>query len=417
VRVAYVTTGYPFVSHTFILNEVSALRELGVDVHTFAVTRSPDEEIRSSADREARDTTYAIRPPRLWHFLRAHLRAVSTAPERYSRTLRLALAMGKGSPRDRLWHLLYFAQAVVLFDECRRRRVRHVHAHFANVASDLALLAATLGGAEDGWRWSFTMHGPTEFYDVQQYRLAEKTRRADCVVCISLFARSQLMGLVEVSEWGKLQVVHCGVDTTRFRPASFATDANDAALRVLNVGRLVPEKGQAVLLRAVAEVARHGIAVDVRIAGSGPEEARLRRTAVEEGVAGSTTFLGALSHDQVRAEMAAADLLCLPSFAEGVPVVLMEGMSSGIPVVATRIMGIPELVEDGVSGLTVAPGDAAALSGALEALARDPSRRAEFALRGRERVLAEFDVHGCAQQLRDVFAQQIVSDPDAVVSR
>lgn len=419
MHLAYIATGYPYVSHTFIRNEVEALRELGVEVSTFAVSRSDPSEVRSEADRAARETTYAIRPARAWHFLRAHGRALATAPGRYGRTLGTALRMGGLAPRSALWHLFYFAQAAVLWDQCRRRGIRHIHAHFANVASDLALLAAELGGRENGWTWSFTMHGPTEFYDVPGHRLAEKTQSADLVVCISLFARSQLMGVVDEREWANLHVVHCGVDTTRFRPLARVegAGARARAVRVLNVGRLAPVKGQAVLLEAMAILRARGTEIELRIAGDGPEEARLRAQAERLEVLDSVTFLGALAHETVTAEMARAEIFCLPSFAEGVPVVLMEAMASGLPVVASRIMGIPELVQDGVAGRLVAPGAADALANALEELVRRPDLRGAMGAAGRQCVQAEWDQRRAVDQLEQLFTRRIVSEAGRRVSR
>lgn len=418
MRLAYIATGYPYASHTFIRNEVEGLRRLGAEVETFTVQRSKRSEVRSEADRAAFETTYAIRPPRLWHFVRAHARALVGSPGRYGHTLRVALAMGGSAPRDSLWHVFYFVQAVVLWNECRRRHIRHVHAHFANVSSDLALLAAELGGHEQGWSWSFTMHGPTEFYDVVGHRLPEKVSRAAMVVCISDFARSQLMGLTPAADWSKLQVVHCGIDTVRFAPSCSADEGAQAgAVRVLNVGRLVPVKGQAVLLHAAADLRNRGVDVELRIGGSGPEAARLSELAADLGLSTSTHFLGALGHDTVRAEMARADVFCLPSFAEGVPVVLMEAMASGLPVVASRVMGIPELVEEGVTGRLVSPGAAEPLADALEELAGALARRRAMGACGRARVVADFEHNRSAAELHELFVRCVTSTNRTRVSR
>jgi glycosyltransferase involved in cell wall biosynthesis len=415
LRLAYMATGYPYPSHTFIQNEVRALRALGLDITTFVHRRATPDEILSPADRETFATTFAIRPLRPLPFLRAHLAALLTNPSGYLRAARAAVRLrGEGS-RSLLWQLFYLGQAVVLWHRCRIAGLRHIHSHFANVSSDVALLATEVGG--EGWSWSFTMHGPTELYDVSWFRLRQKVERAAWVVCISHFARSQLMGLVEASHWSKLQVIHCGVDTAELRSHARQTPSGDERLRIVSVGRLVPVKGQLVLLEAFAELI--GAARDARLTliGDGPMRATLERAAIELGLQHRVEICGALGHPQVIEHMTAADILCLPSFAEGVPIVLMEAMAIGLPVLTTRIMGIPELVEDGVSGVLVAPGSRDELRSALQGLIDDRDRRQALGRAAQERVVAHFDLWTAAEQLHALFTQRLADGRGATASR
>lgn len=411
-RIGYLTAEYPKVSHTFIAREVTALRRAGVDVCTFSVRRTPDERLYSEEDRAAAEETFAILPVGPGRLLGAHRRAARAHPVAYARTLARALGLSAGGLRAGLWQLFYFAEAIVLWDECRRRNVVHVHAHFANVASAVAMLLAGYGAA-DGMTWSFTMHGPTEFDDVTRFALAEKIRSAAFVACISDYCRSQLMKLVEPEQWPRLRVVRCGLDAADMNGAAPRSGAAHggapAPLRILSVGRMVPDKGQGLLLDAVAELDRRGVPVALTLVGDGPDRPALEARVERLGLGDRVTLAGALAHEEVADLYRRADVFCLPSFAEGLPVVLMEAMSHGLPVVATRIAGVAELVEDGVSGALVSAGRVDVLVDALRRLAADPVLRSRLGAAGRARVRAEYDVDDSARTLARLFAETPVT--------
>jgi glycosyltransferase involved in cell wall biosynthesis len=404
VRLAYLTAEYPKVSHTFVMREVAALRRLGAAVETFSIRRTPEEGLLSDADRAAALETFAVLPPDWPRLAGAHVRSALRHPRRYAATLRLALALSPPGLRARLWQLFYFAEAVLVADELGRRHVDHVHAHFVNVACWVALLAAELRGLT----WSFTMHGPLELDEVERHRIAEKVRRADLVVCISDFARAQLMRQVEPSCWDKLHVVHCGVEPLLYAPNGDGPRPAGGPLQVVSVGRLAAMKGFPVLIDALAALGRDGPPVRLTLVGDGPDADALRAQAQRAGV--SVEFAGALSADEVARVVRRADVFCLPSFAEGVPVVLMEAMAAGLPVVSTAVMGIPELVADGVSGILVPPGRSDALAGALRTLAEDPLVRRSLGEAGRSTVLRAFDVDESARTLLELFSQTTIPE-------
>ncbi len=417
MNIAYLCSAYPAISHTFILREVEALRRLGTRITTFSIRPTSTDQLLSARDRAAAKTTITILPFRrrqLWAQLRLALRS----PRAYVDNLRLALRLAPPGLRGRLWQLFYFVESVVLWNECRKRGIRHIHVHLANAAADIAMLAAEIGSAVEPsrpWGWSFTMHGPTEFYDLRHFRLTEKVRSARFVVCISDFARSQLMGLTDPDTWDRLHVIHVGIPVEQFtrRAEQNGAGHNGAgsngsghAPTVLYIGRLVPEKGQAVLLEAVAELAARGIEFELALAGEGSLRPELERIAARLGIAERVAFLGAVGQGELRDLYERAAVFCLPSFAEGVPVVLMEAMAMGVPVVTTRIAGIPELVVDGHSGVLVAPGRVDEVAGSLSHLLEDAELRRRLGRNGREAVIRGFDAESSAAQLQALYARK-----------
>jgi glycosyltransferase involved in cell wall biosynthesis len=404
--IGYIASHYPAVSHSFVLREVSALRRLGVALRTISIWRTKPEELLSDADRQAAATTFAALPIAPLRLLGAHARNLARGPWRYVSTLLRALRLSAPGARAHLWQLFYFAEAIVVFEHCLHSGIRHLHAQFADSATDVALLVSHRGGS--GWSWSLAVHGPVEFYNVEGYRLPAKLTDATFVQAISHFGRSQLLTLLEEDRWDKVHVVHCGVDPEVYLPQGPPPHA-DGELRILCVGRLVNLKGQSLLVRAASRLRERGVDVRVVLIGDGPKRRELERLARELGVDDRVELLGSVGQAEIRNYYEAADLFCLPSFAEGVPVVLMEAMALERPVVTSMIMGIPELVEDGVSGLVVPPGDLDRLVAALERLAGDPQLRARMGRAGRAKVLAEFDVRASALRLRELFAEVLPS--------
>jgi colanic acid/amylovoran biosynthesis glycosyltransferase len=403
-RIGYLIAEYPKISHTFIDREIEALRELGVDVATFSIRPTPADQLLTEADRRAAAETFSIVPAGPGRLARAHLRGLRAHPLRYATTLVRALRLSAGGARANLWQLFYFAEAMVLWEECRHRGIGHIHAHFANVASAVAMLAASFG-APDGMSWSFTMHGPTEFDDVTRYAIAEKIRSATFVACISDYCRAQLMKLVEPRYWDTLSVVRCGLDFDRIPDLDEApADApTSGPLRVLSVGRLVADKGQLLLVDAVAALRAQGIDVTLTLVGDGPDRDALTDAVRRLGIGDSVVLAGAIDQGRLPALYRSSDVFCLPSFAEGLPVVLMEAMAHGLPVVATRIAGVSELVEDGVNGAVVAAGRVDLLVDVLARLAAAPELRARWGQEGRRRVRDDHDIRTSARALAPLF--------------
>jgi glycosyltransferase involved in cell wall biosynthesis len=410
-RCAYLVSRYPSQTHTFILNEVRAMRAAGVRVETVSIRRASRESLLGDEARREFERTHALLPVPPGQLVRAHARALRRGPLAYLRTLASALRDSAGGARAGLWQLFYFGEALLLWAWLEDRGLRHVHVHHANVSSDVALLACRFANAAgrlesaERWTWSLTLHGPTEFADVAGHKLRLKAEAADAVICVSDFGRGQLLSLVDGNTRGRVHTVHCGVDIERFAAAGSAP--RDGAVSVLTVAQLARRKGIDVLLDALARLRARDVAIRAVIVGDGDERGALEARARELGLDGAVTFAGPVGQDRITDYYAQANVFCLPSFAEGIPIVLMEAMAQQLPVVATRIMGVPELVEHGRSGLLVSPARADELAAALEELEGDPVLRGQLGRGARERVAEAFELHTCVARLRDVLGPLI----------
>ena len=409
-HVAYLMSYFPAVSHAFVLREVEHVRAAGVELETLSIHRAAAEDLLAAADHRAAATTFNVLPTRPRALVTAHMDAFVRSPRRYLRTLALALRTGAPGARERLWHLFYFAEAMILLRHCRRAGIAHIHAQFADTATDVAMLVTHYrrGQRVDGvaCTWSLAVHGSVEFYDVTRYALTAKLAHARFAVAISDFGRSQLMRLSALERWPHIHVVRCGVDPSVFAPPPERAGSAGRA-EILCVGRLLPGKGLSLLFEAIAELRHRGLDVSASIVGEGPARAEFEAAARRQRISEHVCFLGAVGQDDIRRHYASADIFCLPSFAEGIPVVAMEAMAMELPVVTTRIMGIPELVEDGTEGMLVPPGRADALTEALDRLVRAPDERLRMGQAARLKVEREYDVARSAERMRDALEQEL----------
>lgn len=391
-RVAYLVSQYPCLSHTFIEREVLGLRSVGVDVRTHSVRPCPPSELRSVAMREEAATTLTLHGTSKAEIAAAHAALARRSPAGYAAGLAMARRSGQSSLKPKVWQGFYFAEGVVLYERLRAQGIRHLHAHFANVSCDIARIVVAIGRAEDGpdagWRWSFTMHGPTEFEEVSTHDLPAKVEDADGVSAISDFCRSQLMRMVDPAHWSKIDVVHMTVDAQTYLPPAGGRPG-DGPINLLYVGRLVPEKGAPILLEAVSLLRDRGVDVHVRIVGGGQLADSLAADIARRGLESVVDLVGPVGQDDMPGEYHRADVFVLPSFQEGLPVVLMEALATELPVVTTRIAGVAELVVDGEIGRLVPAGRADLLADAVASLA-DPALRVELGRAGRRAVEASF---------------------------
>jgi glycosyltransferase involved in cell wall biosynthesis len=406
VRVAYLASRYPWPSQAFLSREVRGLRRAGLEVETVSVRAPGEAGLLTGEDRAEADRTHDLLPTGPVAFLAAHLGALARGPLSYVMTLGRAWRLAAPGARAHLWSLFYFGEAMLLRRHCRRRGVTHVHAvQFADGAGDVAMLAAArarTGGTP--WSFSLSVHGPGELYEVTRYGLREKIREARFVAVPSEFTRSQLSAQVEEAHSHRIHVVRMGVEPDRFPPAP-APGRTGAEARIVCVARLVRHKGHATLLRALAALREEGLPLRATLVGEGPERAALEGLSAELGVEDLVELRGLAGQDELPGLLADADIFCLPTLAETVGVASMEAMASGRPVISSRLMGVPELIEDGISGLLVTPGREEELAAALRRLAGDPGLRDRLAEAGRRRVLERYDSAREARRLSELLAE------------
>lgn len=397
-KVAYIAGEYPLVSLTFIQREIEALRGHGVQVVTCSMRRTPTSQHKGPAEKEAAATTFyvldALKKPTT--FLAAQ-KQMFTRTGAYFSALKLAWKTRSPGVKSALYQMIYFAEATVLARHLEANSITHMHNHFTTGSATVAMLTSTLTGIP----YSFMLHGPADLFEPFRWRLDEKTARAKFVATISHFARSQLMFFSDPAHWDKIHIIHCGVDPDRY--VNDGTARKDGKLRALFVGRFAPVKGLRLLIEAMLALKDDLPELELVLVGNGEDRKMIEDAARPLG--DRVRFTGYLSQDEVAAEMKAADFFVLPSFAEGVPVVLMEAFASGKPVIATNVAGVSELVENGTSGYLVPPGDVESLASAMRTLAEVPDR-AVLGARGREKVLDAFDITTEAARLATLLSGQ-----------
>jgi len=404
-KIGYVISRYPKISHTFIQREVLGLRAAGFDIETVAVVQAEASEILSPVDQVEADRTINLRPAGPGKILRHLVKPLLMHPLVVLGLLRVAGRGWWGDPRQLLWRVMYTIEAIMLWSLARASGISHLHAHHANVAANVAWLACEFGrrvGDAGPTSWTFTMHGSSEFVDVDRHDLGAKAEAAAAVACISDYTRSQLMMLSQPESWPTYSVVHCGVDPDVYFPAD-AGEADANTFTVLFVGRLGAEKGLPVLVEALGRLqeAISPTTVHFLVVGTGELQDEMNERCVAQGI--RAEFVGAVGQQDILPYYQRADAFAMASFREGIPVVLMEAMACELACVAPRITAIPELIEDHVTGITVTAGRADHLAQALERYAVDPDFSKRVGQAARRKVLADFTTAGTIDAMADFF--------------
>ena len=396
LRVAYLINQYPKVSHSFVRREILALERQGVEVVRLAL-RGWDGDLVDDEDLGERQRTFYVLQGGMARLATALVRTMVVAPQRFLKALRQTLSLARRADRPWPYHFVYLAEACLIERRLRGAGVQHLHAHFGTNPAEIALLVRALGGPS----YSFTVHGPEEFDRPARLKLREKMRDAAFTVAISSFGRSQLYRWADAADWHKIKVVHCGLEPAFHAGAS---SVPTATARLVCVGRLCEQKGQLLLVDAVERLVRSGVPIELVLVGDGEMRAEIEARIARSGLQRQVRITGWIGSNEVRDEILAARALVLPSFAEGLPVVLMEAMALGRPVVTTFVAGIPELVRNGESGWLVPAGDVEGLTGALrKCLATTPSELAVLGKRAREQALERHSVDVEAGKLLALF--------------
>lgn len=396
VKVAYLVNQYPMVSHSFIRREIHALEQRGVEVLRFSL-RGWRGDLADAQDLEERGRTQYVLRGGIGGLVLATARLALRSPLRLLQGLWLAARMSRRSNKSLGYHLAYLMEACWIVPRLQAADVRHLHAHFGTNSTEVAMQAGVLCGIP----FSFTVHGIAELDNAESIGLPEKIRRSAFTVAICAYVRAQLYRWAGPDHWEKVKVVHCGIEK------SFHENATGTPLerpRLVCVARLSGEKGQLVLLRAAAMLAREGVEFELVLAGDGEMRGRIESEILRCGLARHVRITGWIDASQVREEILASRALVLPSFAEGLPVVIMEAMALRRPVISTYVAGIPELVEPGRNGWLVPAGDIELLAAAMkQCLATSTDQLLAMGESARLRALERHDVDTEVARLAALF--------------
>ncbi|MBN1565448.1 MAG: glycosyltransferase family 4 protein [Anaerolineae bacterium] len=410
-KVAYMMSRFPKITETFVLYEMIAVEKAGVDIEIYPLMREHTTVMHPEA------------PPLVAraHFLpfisldivRSNLQFMLRKPRAYWGTLLTALRATWGSRRYFVGILAFFPKTVHMARLMADDGITHIHAHFASHPTAAAYIIHHLTGIP----YSFTAHGSDLHREKRM--LCEKLNAARFAVTISQYNYETMITTCGAHMVDRLMIIHCGVDTNAFAPepttneASAATHSaasDDTSLNIACIGTLHEVKGQSYLIEACQRLHERGIPFECHLIGDGEDRAMLETKVAQANMTDQVTFHGYLTHDGVTRLVKQADVVVTPSVPsndgrrEGIPVATMEAMACGVPVVASRLSGIPELVDDGETGILVEPRDVTGIADALQQLAQDEPRRQRLGYAGRAKIMREFSLSANAETLARLFA-------------
>ncbi len=402
MKIAYLTNQYPHVRHTFIRREIVALEALGVDVIRFSLRDSGHDAV-DPADIAERGKTKALLAEGKLRILLICLATLLTRPIRWLRALTEATRFGRRAPRSLLKHWAYFAEACLLRKRLQQREAEHLHVHFATNPAVVALLCETLGGP----KFSITIHGPEEWDRPEALSLRDKYERAAFVVAVSDFGRCQVYRWSAVSHWPKVHVVRCGVDEAYL---SIVPAPVPSTRQLVLVAGLTEQKGHLMLVQALGLVDKAGHDFEMLFVGDGHLRPTIAQAIADNGLEKKVRILGWQSNAQVREHLQASRALIMPSFAENLPVAMMEALAMGRPVLGTYIAGVPELVENGVTGWLVPAGNIELTARAIIRVLTTPvGELSTLGRTGANRVKEMHDASKEAAKLKALFQNAVSS--------
>lgn len=359
MRITYFINQYPHVSHTFIRREILELEKQGFEIQRIAL-RGWDSSIVDETDKNERERTNYILYGGLKSLLPSFTKFIFRKPKNMWTAIKMVFRMTRMSERNILYHFIYLMEACRLANETLENGSEHVHAHFGTNSTEVVLLANLLTNIP----YSFTVHGPEEFDKPLSLHLREKIRHSKFVCAISSFGRSQLFRWADYNDWNKVKIVRCGLDNSFLQGQPVVSESKNVK-QLLCIGRLCEQKGQLLLLQSLKEVLDCGHQVKLILAGDGDMRPEIERFVSKHGLQNNVEITGWISSIQVKQYLVQSDAMILPSFAEGLPVAIMEAMSVGRPVITTYIAGIPELITNKENGFLFAAGDITAIKNAI----------------------------------------------------
>jgi glycosyltransferase involved in cell wall biosynthesis len=404
MTIAYLINQYPKVSHSFIRREITALEAQGIQVARFAI-RSCASELVDEADKLELEKTRFVLDVGIIGLLLSLLYIAIIRPVRFLSAFWLALKISRRSEQGILRHLVYLAEACVLLGWFSELSITQVHAHFGTNSTTVAMLCHALGGPP----YSFTVHGPEEFDKSLILALEEKINRAAFVVAISSFGKSQLYRWCKHEQWSKIHLIHCGVDRS-FLGQTFTPIPNQP--RLVCIGRLEEQKGHLLLIEAAGRLAAEGLKFQLVLVGDGSLRPQIENRIALLNLQNHVEITGWISNSQVKQHLLDSRALVLPSFAEGLPVVIMEALALGRPVISTYVAGIPELVKHGNCGWLVPPASVDALTSVMRtALQTSVAELEQMGKAGVALVAQQHDVAVEASKLAALFQSNLKKLP------
>ncbi|MCE9533700.1 MAG: glycosyltransferase family 4 protein [Planctomycetes bacterium] len=398
MKIAYLTNQYPHVRHTFIRREIVALEKLGVAIARFSLRKSGRDAV-DPADIEERQKTHSLLGEGKLRLLIALVATFFTRPFRFLKALVLATRLGRRAGLLRHW--AYLAEACLLRKRLKECGAKHLHVHFATNPAAVALLCRKLGGP----RYSITIHGPEEWDRPEALSLREKYEGAAFVIAVSDFGRCQVYRWSSLTDWSKVYVVRCGVDDSFLKLEP--TPVPNTRKLVLVAG-LTEQKGHLMLVRALGMVAKAGQEFEMVFVGDGPLREAIDNEIVKNGIAGKVRIMGWQSNEKVREHLQSSRAMIMPSFAENLPVAMMEALAMGRPVLGTYIAGVPELIEHRVNGWLVPAGNIEAISDAIIRILSMPTDvLTKMGRSGCDRVRRMHDANQEAAKLKDLFQRAL----------
>ena len=395
MKIAYLINEYPMASQTFIRREIAALEQHGLEVSRFALREGGDELVDAADLRELSLTRYTNERGVVGLVCALVLSLVKN-PMRFIATLHMSIKLMGCSDRSMLHHLAYLAEACVLQKWLRQKKIQHVHVHFATNSAEVALLSYLLGGPA----YSFMVHGPIDFDRAIGLSLDLKAQHAAFITTISDYAKSQIFRWIEFDNWHKVHIVRCGLDGSYFEDTICSLPEERC---LVSIGRLCEQKGQMILIDAAAKLLEELEDFQLTIIGDGEFRSTLEEAIEAKGLTRYVRLVGWLDNVAVKNQIQQSRGLVMASFAEGLPVVIIESLALRRPVISTWIAGVPELVSHGESGWLVPPGNSDQLATAMKELLMSPVELLEeMAQRGQSLARANHSVSTEAEKLREL---------------
>jgi len=401
MKIAYLINQYPKVSHSFIRREIIALEKLDLEINRYSIRQINQADLVDNDDKQELAKTNVILQVGILGLLFNLSLVFFLHPFSWLKTLLLTIKIGFKSHRGILRHFAYFAEASVLWRSLKQEGITHIHAHFGTNSTAVAMLCHNLGNIT----YSFTVHGPEEFDQPFALSLTEKINQASFVIAISYYEQSQLYRWCSIDNWDKIHVIHCAVDEAFLaKPLQPIPDTS----QLVCVGRLCEQKGQLLLVKAVKILRDQGINFNLILVGDGEMRSTIETLIQESNLETQIKITGWANSQQVQQYILESRGLILPSFAEGLPVVIMESLALARPVISTYVAGIPELVEENQSGWLIYAGCIGSLTVAIKEILQTPlDKLTEMGLNGQKKVKENHNINLEAKKLAELFVKNL----------